>query len=138
MNRCRFSYMHQSQSPVDKFSHNHSFIHTLFFGCGQHRSWPTCELDRRGNRTTCILQFFFQNYFKILDSILHILYISIRKKCQLLHLQNIKTQLSTSMKPNHSDINKLHFTLTILHTEHLLLAPFSPQVVQNSTSTKPT
>lgn len=28
--------------------------------------------------------------------------------------------------------------LTILHTEHLLSAPFSPQVVQNSASTKPT
>lgn len=28
--------------------------------------------------------------------------------------------------------------LTILHTEHLLSAPFPPQVVQNSASTKPT
>lgn len=138
MNRCRLSYMHQSQSPVNKFSHNHSFIHTLFFGCGQHRSWPTCELDRRGNRTTRILQFFFKIILKyqvqyFISNILEF----IRKKCQLLHLQNIKTQLSTSMKSK-PDVNELHFSLTILHTEHLLLAPFSPQVVQNSTSTNPT
>lgn len=35
-------------------------------------------------------------------------------------------------------VRRISFTLTILQTEHLLLAPFSPQVVQNSTSTNPT
>lgn len=49
----------------------------------------------------------------------------------------MKPQLPTSMKSK-PDVNELNFILTVLHTEHLLLAPFSPQVVQNSTSTKPT